>query len=54
MGEITDKRNFVIQVLSEEILINHLAVKQTNHKNVYFYQFSLDINSQQTTYTVST
>ena len=54
MGETTDKRKFVLQVLSEEIGINHLVVKKTNHQNVCFYQFSLDISSQQTTYTVTT
>ena len=54
MGETTDKRKFVIQVLSEEIRIKHLVVNKTNHQNVFFYQFSLDTNSQQTTYTVTT
>ena len=54
MGETTDKWKFVIQVLSEEIRINHLVVNKTNHQNVFFYQFSLDINAQQTTYTVNT
>ena len=29
-------------------------VVKTNRHNVYFYQFSLDRNSQQTTYTVTT
>ena len=54
MGDSTEKKKFFIQILSEEIRINHLWVNKTNHPNVYFYQFSLDINSQQTTYTVST
>ena len=54
MGESTEKRKLVIQVLSEEIRINHLEVNKTNNQNVYFYQFRLDINFQQTTYTVTT
>ena len=54
MGEITDKRKFLIQFLSEEIRLNHLVVIKTNHQNSYFYHFSLNINSQQTTYTVTT
>ena len=54
VGEITDKRKFLIQFLSEEIRINHLVVNKTNHQNSYFYHFSLDIKSQQTTYTVTT
>ena len=54
MGEIADKREFVIQVLSEEIRINHLVLNKTNHQNVYFYQFSLDLNSPQKTYTITT
>ena len=36
MGKTTDKRKFVIQVLSEEIRINHLVVNKTNHQNVFF------------------
>ena len=54
MGETTDKRKFVIQVLSEEIRINHPVINKTNHQNVYFYKFSLDMNHQQTKYTVTT
>ena len=54
MGYTIDKGKFVIEVLSEEFRINHLVVIKTNHQNVYFYQFSLDINSQQTTYTLTT
>ena len=49
MGETTGKTKFVIQVLSEEFRINHLVVNKTNHQNVYFDQFTLDINSQQPT-----
>ena len=54
LGETTNKRKFVIPVLSEEIIIKHLVVIKTNHQNVYFYQFILDKNSQQTTSTVTT
>ena len=54
MAETSDKRKLVTQVLSEEIRLNHLVVKKTNHQNAYFYQLSLDISSQQTTYTVTT
>ena len=36
MGDSTEKRKLVIQVLSEEIRINHLEVNKTNNQNVYF------------------
>ena len=54
MGETTDKIRLVIQVLSEEIRINHLVVDRTIHQHVYFYQIILDISSQQITCTVTT
>ena len=37
MGETTDERKFVIQILSEEIRINNLVVNKTNHQNVFFF-----------------
>ena len=54
MGETTDKENFVIKVLSEEAKINQLVVNKTNIQNCHFYQFSLGLNSPETTYTVTT
>ena len=50
MVEATDKRQLVMQDLSKEAKINH----QTNHQNVYFYQFILDISFSKTACTVNT